>query len=313
VADPRRTDLTLIDGRSRHLIGSFKLQAQATWILNGLRPKALDWWELRTPAWVAVKGFALTPEVGGLAARDRQGPAFDGAVALVRRSATGGVLAVGGRHIGEPSDGPVRVAIELDGRVVSSVVATPQDRHYVEVVHLPADQLAGDSRYATVTIRSAPLAATAGRVIPVTVEQFDYQPDEGVLFAFASGWHEPELRPATGVTWRWAGPRAKLRVHRRPCASVQLHLSGDMPAIRGARSAQIRIVSGGHELDRFAGVPGFDRWITLPAGGLDDCDVDVDIASSFSFVPHDTGRSADRRELAFRVFSLDALPAPAPK
>ena len=236
MADPRRTDLALIDRRSQHLLGSFTLKAQATWILNGLRPKALNWWELRSPAWIAVKGFALTPEIGGLGARDRQGPAFDGAVALVRRSPTGAVLVVGGRHVGEPSDAPVRVVIEVDSRAVSSVFANAQDRHYVAVVHLEADQLVGDTPYATVTVRSTPLTATAG-VVPVTVEQFDYQPDEGVLFAFASGWHEPEFRPDTGATWRWASRRAKVRIHRPPGTTVELRLSGDVPGpdARGPR------------------------------------------------------------------------------
>ncbi len=304
VADPRRTDLALIDRRSRHLLGSFKLEAQATWILNGLRPKALNWWELRSPAWIAVKGFALTPEVGGLAARDRQGPAFDGAVARVRRSPTGAVLVVGGRHVGRLTDAPVRVVIEVDGRAVSSSFANAQNRHYVALVHLRADQLVGDLPYATVTIRSAPLRATSG-VVPATVEQFDYQPSEGVLFAFASGWHEPELRPSTGITWRWASRRATLRVHRPPGTTVELKLSGDVPKTRHAKSAQIRVVSAGRVLDAFAAAPAFSRRIAIPSTTSDASDVDIILESTFSFVPHAEGQSADRRELAFRVFDLN--------
>jgi hypothetical protein len=304
VADPRRTDLALIDRRSQHLLGSFMLKAQATWILNGLRPKALSWWELRSPAWIAVKGFALTPEVGGLAARERQGPAFDGAVALIRRSPTGAVLAVGGRHVGRPNDPPVRLVIDVDGRAVSSVVANAQDRHYLAVVHLRADQLVGDTPYATVTIRSTPLAATAG-VVPVTVEQFDYQPEEGVVAAFASGWHEPELQPGTGITWRWASRRTTVHVHRRPGTTIEIKLSGDVPKTRGARSAQIRVVGAGRVLDRFAAAPAFSRRIAIPSAASDASDVDIILESTFSFVPHDEGQSADRRDLAFRVFDLN--------
>jgi hypothetical protein len=312
VSDPRRTDLALIDPRSKHLLGSFTLNAQAAWTLNGLRPKALAWWELRAPAWIAVKGFALTPEIGGLAARDRQGPAFDGAVAWVRRSPTGAVLVIGGRHVGQSSDPPVRVVIEVDGRVVSTVDANAQERHYVAVVHLRPDQLAGDTPYAPVIIRSMPFPQTAS-VVPVTIEQFDYQPDEGVLFAFASGWHEPELRPGTAITWRWASRRAMVRVHRRPGTAVELTLSGDMPVTRRARSARIRVVSGGRELDVFTATPGFVRRVALPSAPSDDCDAEIAIESTFSFVPHDGGRSPDRRELAFRVFNLDVLPLPESK
>jgi hypothetical protein len=307
IADPRRTDMSLVDRRSQHMLGSFRLNVQATWILNGLRPKAITWWELRPPAWIAVKGFALTPEVGGLAARDRQGPAFDGAVALVRRSPTGAVLVVGGRHLGPADDPPVRVVIEVDGQAVTSVVANAQERHYVLMAHLRHDQLKGDTPYATVTIRSTSLAATAG-VVPVSVEQFDYQPDEGVLFAFASGWHEPELRPGTGITWRWASRRATVRVHRRPGTAVELRLSGDVPATRRARSAEIRVTSADDVLDAFAGAPAFSRRVAVPGSASDACDIDIIVDSTFSFVPYDEGQRADRRELAFRAFDLGVDP-----
>jgi hypothetical protein len=307
VANPRRTDLLLIDRRSEHLLGSFTLKTQATWILNGLRPKAFNWWELRSPAWIALKGFALTPEIGGLAARDRQGPAFDGAMALVRRPPSGAVLVVGGRHVGGLSDPPVRVIIEVNGHAVSTVFANAQDRRYVAAVHLRADQLAGDTPYATVTIRSTSLSAPAA-VVPVTVEQFDYQPEEGVLFALAGGWHEPEQEPGTGLTWRWASRRATVRVHRRPGTTVELTLSGDVPTMSRARSAQIRVISGGRELDAFAGAPAFLRRVEVPSAPSDACDVEILIESTFSFVPYEEGESADRRELAFRAFNLDVLP-----
>jgi hypothetical protein len=257
-----------------------------------------------------VKGFALTPEVGGLAARDRHGPAFDGAVALVRRSPTGAVLVVGGRHVGDPSDPPVRIGIDVDGREVGSIIATTQARDYVAVVHLRPDQPTGDALYATVTIRSTPLASTAS-VVPVTVEQFDYQPDEGMLFAFSSGWHEPELGPGTGVTWRWASRRAALRVHRRPGTAVALELSGDTSNTRRARAARIRVVGEGQVLDEFAAAPTFSRRIALPGAPENACDIEVIIESTFWFVPKEEGQNADRRELAFRALNVDVVPLTA--
>lgn len=310
VADPRRTNLSLIDRRSRRMLGSFGLDARAEWVLNGLRPKAVTWWEFRAPAWIAVKGFALTPEVGGLAARDGHGPALGGAVALVRRSPTGAVLVAGGRHLGDASDPPVRIAIEIDGRPVHSVVASAQERDYAALVHLSASQLQGDGPYATVTIRSAALTATANP-IPVTVEQFDYQSAEGVLFAFASGWHEPELESSTGETWRWASRRARLLVHRPSRANVELKVSGGMPPLRGDGLPQrIEVASADRVLDTFATRSAFSRSIVVPRSKVDACDIEITFESTMALVPVKAGQGADTRELAFRAFDIDVVPLP---
>jgi hypothetical protein len=221
------------------------------------------------------------------------------------------VLAVAGRHVGLPGDPPVRVVIDVDGRAVSSVFANAKERHYRALVHLRPDQLEGDGPYATVTIRSTSSAATRG-VIPVTVEQFDYQPDDGVLFTFASGWQEPELRRRTGLTWRWASRRATVLVHRRPGTQVELKVSGDTPASRRAGSARIRLVSGERVLDGFAGGSAFSRRVIVPSVASDACDVEIAIESTSWFVPYDTGESADRRELAIRVFDLEVNPLKGP-
>ncbi len=312
VADPRRTDLSLLDRRSQHVLGSFKLDVQAAWILRGVRPRAFTWLELRPPAWIAVRGFALTPETGGLAARDRDGPAFNGAVAMVRRYAEGAVIAVAGRHIGGEDDPDVRVVIEIDGRPVSSAFASARERHYRALVHLRPNQLAGDTPYATVTIRSSPVAATT-RVIPVTVEHFDYQPGDGALFSFSSGWHEPELRPRSGLTWRWATRRASVLIHRPSGTPAELVLAGDAPMPRGLAAGVIRVTSGTRILDAFPEGPAFSRRVVIPGDVSADCDVSVTITSSSWFVPRDVGQSDDRRELAFRAFAVEVNPLNASK
>lgn len=308
VADPQRTDLSLIDRQSQQVLGAFALDDRAIWTVNGLRPKALVWRKLAQPSWIGVKGFALTPEVGGVAAHDRHGPAFGGAVALVRRSQTGAVLAVGGRHVGHSNAPPVRIVIEVDGRAVSTVFANAQHRQYVAIVHLHPDQLSGAGTYATATIRSAPLTAT-DEPVPVTVEHFDYQPTEGMLFAFGSGWHEPELQTATGQTWRWASRRATLFVHRQPGTAVELKMSGGLPPMRRGKMQRLTVTSAGLVLDTFVTRSAFSRHIILPdATSADACDVEITFESSAWMTPADEDRSADRRELAFRVFDLDARP-----
>jgi hypothetical protein len=270
-----------------------------------MRPKALIWYELQVPAWIAVKGFALTPEVGGVAAHDRHGPAWGGAVALVRRFQTGAILAVGGRHVGQMSDPPVRVAIAIDGHVVSNLTASPQERSYVTILHLRPDQLQGDGPYATVTILSqAPDGSE--RPVPVTVEQFDYQPLEGSLVAWTSGWHEPELRPRTGETWRWASRHATLFIHRGSGAPAELTVRGDMPPLRRGTWSQIQVTSAGQVLDRFVTRTAFSRRILVPgATSPDTCDIEITFDSTAWMVPANEHRSTDRRELAFRVFDLD--------
>ena len=315
VADPRRTSLSLIDRRSRQVLGSFRLHDRAAWALNGTRPEALTWWELRQPAWVAVKGFALTPEVGGIAARDGEGPSSSGAVALLRRFDTGSVLVVGGRHMGRVSDPPVRIAIEIDGREVHSVRASAQERQYVALVHLSSSQLRGDGPYATLTIRSTAVTQTDSPV-PVTVEQFDYQRSDGTLFAFGSGWHEPEIEAETGETWRWAARRATPLLHRPAGADVALNLAGGAPRprfrLRRSASPHIDVTSGERLLDRFPGPVRFSRQITVPAGVSAGCDVEITVTSTTSFVPKNARQSADARDLAFLAYDLEVVPIRIP-
>ncbi len=308
VANPRRTDLSLIDRRSQHVLGSYKLDVQAAWILRGVRPRAFTWLEFGPPAWLALRGFALTPETGGVAARDGDGPASGGAVALVRRYGGGAVLALAGRHVGAADDPDVRIAIEIDGRSVGSVLASARSRDYRALIHLRAEQLAGDTPYATLTVRSSPLAAAA-RLVPVTVEYLDYQPEGGALLSLSSGWHEPELRTDNGLTWRWAAPRASVLIHRQPGTAVELFLAGDAPLPRGSAASLIQVSSNGHALDAFEGV-AFSRRIVVPPDASERCDVDVTITASAWFVPHDFGQGEDRRELAFRAFTIEANPLP---
>jgi hypothetical protein len=306
VAEPRRTDLSLIDRRSRHLLESFRLNARTGWVLHGVRPGALSWWELRQPAWVAMQGFALTPEVGGVTARDAHGPSLGGAAAIIRRSNIGGVLVVGGRHVGQAGDPPVRIAIDIDGREVKGVSVSPEARHYAALIHLSPGQLQGEGPYATVIIRSTALVATE-KPVPVTVEQFDYQPDTGTLFAFAAGWHEPELEPRSGETWRWASRQATLLIHRPHGTAVALDFSGGVPRHRRVVSSRIEVSAAGRVVDAF--IPGssrFSRRIDVPVDA-ETCDIQITFDSNAALVPLALKQSADARELAFRAFDLELV------
>ncbi|MBI2221494.1 MAG: DUF2029 domain-containing protein [Acidobacteria bacterium] len=308
LANPQRTDLALFDRRSQSVLGAYELDVRAARMLGGLRPRAVRWLELRPPAWIAVQGFALTPEINDMSERRREGPSWNGAIALIRRVPKGAVLAVAGRHVGPASDPPVRVVIEVDGRPARTLFANARERHYRALVHLRPDQLAGNGPYATVSIRSAPDTAT-DQFIPVTVEHFDYQPDDGTLFTFASGWHEPELDRRTGRTWRWASRRATMLVHRRPGTEIEFELSGSTPRARHADTAEIQLVSGNRVLARLSGGLQFSRRVVVPSDVSQSCDIEVAIESASWFVPYETGESADQRELAVQVFHVETGPS----
>jgi hypothetical protein len=64
------------------------------------------------------------------------------------------------------------------------------------------------------------------------------------------------------------------------------------------------VTGNGRTLDTFVTRSAFSRQIIIPASP-EGCDVEITLDSSAWMVPADHHRSADRRELAFRVFDLD--------
>ena len=57
-----------------------------------------------------------------------------------------------------------------------------------------------------------------GRVVPVSLEQFDLQPEGPVMFGFVDGWYEPEYNPKTAQAWRWISEQGRLWI--RPSAAT---------------------------------------------------------------------------------------------
>ena len=117
LADPRRTDLALIDPLALQDVTRFPWAVAGRPELGGSRPLGADWYRIAAPGWFAGEGWALTPETGGLAQASAAGPDHRPIEAWVRRRPGPLHLVVGGRHLGEPGDPAADFELSLDGVV----------------------------------------------------------------------------------------------------------------------------------------------------------------------------------------------------
>ena len=109
LADPRRTDLALFDDAGRRLQASYRWPFDAAAFIGGVRPSDVDLWEITSPGWMAGEGWALTPETAGVATLDRQGPLRAPIAASVARRPEPARMLIGGRHLGQRDEPPMRV------------------------------------------------------------------------------------------------------------------------------------------------------------------------------------------------------------
>ena len=84
IADPRRTDLALIDPAARRLRGTYRWKFSEPPFVGGARPGNSDLYLMSPPRWMLDRGWALGAEVAGVTARDRLGPHRQASVAWVR-------------------------------------------------------------------------------------------------------------------------------------------------------------------------------------------------------------------------------------
>jgi hypothetical protein len=222
VAHPRRTDLALIDPSSLRLLGTYRHPDAVRSLVAGSRPSGLDWYEISRPNWIALEGWALTPETAGIATRDRRGPDAQPITALVRPLAEAAAVVIGGRHLGASDAGPARITVRVDGRTVRSFVVQASPRDFLELFTLPP--AVQSNNYVALTI--AALGAN-GAPAPVAIEQFEYQPVSAAVFGFGRGWHERELDERRALMWRWTAARADL--HIAALGDVRVQIAGESP------------------------------------------------------------------------------------
>jgi hypothetical protein len=297
VADPRRTDLALIDPASQQRF-NYRWPFPRRTYVGGARPDQLDLVRLSTPGWFLGQGWALTPEVAGITDRDGSGPHKQASVGWIRRRPGESVLMIGGRHLGVRSDSPSRIGVALDDRPVLTfdVEAGP----FLRFHSLSAGALSGPGPFARLAVTAGAGTASAP---PVAIEQFDLQDPDVVEFGFDEGWQEPEYNPDTGRSWRWMSDRATLAVHGGG-GDVTLRIAGESPLRYFPRPSRLWVDAAGQTVASLQPSSDFTIDVRIPAALLVKGEGRVNLTADQAFVPGDRDGTADRRRLALRIYSV---------
>jgi hypothetical protein len=298
VADPRRTDLALIDPVSRRRPLEFRWGFLEPPFVGGTRPGDSDLYSLLPPGWMLDRGWALTAEIAGVTARDGLGPHRKPSVAWIRARSEEATMLIGGRHLGAASDPSVQIRLVLQSQPLETFDVRPG--FFSRRIGLRAGLLAGTG-YVPLEIASR-TANGSNTIIPVGLEQFDVQSPGMPMTAVDEGWYEPEYNPRTARAWRWTSEKAVLWV--RPIGrNVTLTLSGESP-LKYFDAAPVVVVSiGDREVARFSPSSDFTQSVVLPADAVAAANGRVVITSDKFFVPAEREGSRDQRHLALRIYS----------
>lgn len=319
VADPKRTDLALIDPASRRFRGRYGWPfAHAATFVGGARPNELDWWVVEgVPAWFLGEGWALTPETAGVAGVDGKGPSAGGAVGWIRRRTEGARLVIGGRNLGAAGDPAVRFDLMLDGRAIATWDVRAAPRFFLREIDLPAGSLApdsssGDGPFAEIRV-TAVAAGGSGRRVAASVEQFDLQPAGAVMFAYDVGWHEDEFNPRTGLRWRWSSDASAIRIWSAEKA-VHVRIDVESPLQTFDEAPIVTLKAGERELVRLTPRDAFSIDVPVSAEALEASGGRLTLATSQVFVPAERvgasdPRHQDRRRLGLRVLNVSVVAA----
>jgi Protein of unknown function (DUF2723) len=298
-ADPRRTDLALFDPQARTRDVGERWAFPVVPFVAGVRPGAADGYYMRPPGWMLDRGWALTAEVGGITERDGAGPHRQPSVAWIRGRSGAADLIIGGRHLGSAGDPAARVTLASDRGPIDSWQI--QSGFFFRRIAVPAGVLDG-SGYVPLRVSSAAADGSA-RVVPVSLEQFDVQPEGTVMFGFVDGWHEPEYNPRTAQAWRWMSEQARLWI--RPIGrDVVLTITGESPLRYFDKPPSVRVSAAGTSLAQFSPPADFTQRITIPGKALSASGGIVTIDTDLWFSPADRGESPDKRHLGLRAYRV---------
>ncbi|MCL4845053.1 MAG: DUF2723 domain-containing protein [Acidobacteria bacterium] len=301
LADPRRTDLALVDPASQRVRGRYRWSPGLERFVGGVRPAALDWIEIRDPGWFVAEGWALTPETAGVSRLLGRGPARGGIEASIRRRHEAVTLLVGGRNLGAAGDPMVRFTLDLDGRVFDTWDVAPAPGFFLRTWTLPEGVLDGEGPYASLRVSAA---ADDGSEAPVeaAVEQFDLQPLTGVVSGFGPGWHELEYSPSTARRWRWTSERAVVRVVAP--GDVRVTIAGESPIVYYDAPATVTLRAGDVPLGRWRPEADFAWTIDVPAETLRSAGGELTLETDRTWVPDERQGNGDRRRLGLRIYDL---------
>jgi hypothetical protein len=290
VADPRRSDLALVDHAPPR---SYRWAARLALLLGGVRPSEMAWYSLDRPGWYLGEGWALTPETAGVAAEDHRGPAVAPIAGWIRRRSEAADVMVGGRNM---TTAPATMRLIIDGRTLDEPAIAPG--FFLRVIRIPAGGLAGNGDYAPLSI-SAPSDGVA-------IEQFDAQSEGVVMAGYGEGWHEHEYDPSTGRLWRWTSDRAILRV-RSARRNLRLAIAGDAGPFWRASHVTIRI--GDRIVAEDDARSRFSLSVAIPAALIGASETAIAVETNQTYVPAERSRrSQDRRHLGLRVYECAVTP-----
>lgn len=303
LANPVRRDLAMIDARARRLHAPYRWHPDVRALVALARPTDVDAWIIEPPRWMLGRGWAVTPEIGGVTSALGLGPHRAPAPAYLRRDPAALRVVIGGRHLGPEGSAPVTLVAELDGVEVDRWTTTSSTRNFQQWIDLPAGVPAGVGPYATLAVR----VDSQGRGAPVGLELFDAATAADVLWTFATGWHEPEQEAGTGLDWRWMERFGTIRVVG-PAHDLTLTITGDSPVKYFGRGTDLVVRAGTQELSRRHVSSDFTDTVTVPATAIAAADGRLTIEVGDAYVPAERGQGADLRHLGLRVFSLTLTP-----
>ena len=297
LADPVRSDLALIDPRSRADATEFRWPLVARPAFGGMRPSAVRWYRMAPPGWFVEEGWALTPETSGMARLRGHGPDKGPIDAYVRRRPGAARVIVGGRNLAGPYDPAARFTLSIDQIPVHQWEARPG--FFVEVFEIPEGRLTGEGTFARLGIRSTAVSGAAA--IPTAIEQFDLQDPGETMWAYDTDWHEAEYSMAFGV-WRWTSDRSTLRIEGPP-RPLRITMSIESPLRYFAAPSRVRAVAGNREIAATVIDQSTEWTFDVPADTLAASSGRVSIETDRTFVPGEQG-GADLRRLGLRVFNI---------
>jgi hypothetical protein len=198
--------------------------------------------------------------------------------------------------------GPARISVGIDGTPVDDWTIGTDPNWFVRWIDLPSGVPAHEGPYALMRVAVAPASPASG-VVLAGLEQFDAAPidDTAVMWAYGTGWNEPEGNPATGRLWRWSSDASTLDIRAAP-GDLALVLSGESPLRSYDLPVEIVVRAGDHEVARFTPTADFSEVIRLPAAHVSSGR--VTILPSRSFVPGGRDGGPDRRRLGVRIHSV---------
>ncbi|MEZ5418920.1 MAG: hypothetical protein R2708_16480 [Vicinamibacterales bacterium] len=313
LADPRRTDLALIDPQARRHREDFRWDVPSLSMFGGMRPADVSLIRFGSPGWFAAEGWSLTPETAGMARLMGRGPHLEPIVASVARRAEPALILIAGRHLGTPADPAVRFTLAIDGRDLESWEVAPEPGFFIRRVVLPPGALAGEGPWAALGVRSQPV--TGDWPVPTAVEQFDLQSPGVQMWALGEGFYQPEVDTARGLSWRWMSERAAIEIPQT-AGDATLVVRGEAPLRYFAQPSTLEVRAGERLLGRVALAGDFTVRVGVLAATVEAAGGRLVLTTTQTFSPADRDGTPDHRRLGLRLFTVDLAPGllePAPE